>query len=111
MAGPAGAEFEVKVGSSYLLAMLCAAPARGLPGSVVEQIMFQQGDDGYPMDDVVVTAKLHSEETVTLEIQAKRSISFAPTDLIFAKLISRVATAANQDGLWESKAELAVATS
>ena len=54
-AGPAGAEFEVKVGSSYLLAMLADAPARGLLGSIIENVSFQKGDDGYPMDDVIVT--------------------------------------------------------
>ena len=53
-AGPAGAEFEVKVGSSYFLSMLADAPARGLPGSTIEHVSFQQGSDGYPMDAVMV---------------------------------------------------------
>lgn len=61
-AGPAGAEFEVKVGSSYLLAMLADAPARGLPGSIIENVSFQKGDDGYPMDDVIVTTRGSSGE-------------------------------------------------
>ncbi len=77
-AGPAGSEFEVKVGSSYLLSMLADAPARGLPGSLIEQVSFQQGDDGYPMDDVILTARGSTGELATLEIQAKRSITFAP---------------------------------
>lgn len=91
--------------------MLCEAPARGLPGSVIERVVFQQGDDGYPMDDVVIMTKLHSGETATLEIQAKRSITFAPRDPTFAKVMLQVATAANKDEFWERKAELAVATS
>lgn len=109
-AGPAGAEFEVKVGSSYLLSMLADAPARGLPGSVVEQVSFQQGDDGYPMDDVIVTARHSSGEIATLEIQAKRSITFAPKDAIFKKVMSQVADTVKKEDFWNRDAQLAVAT-
>ena len=86
--GPSGAEFEVKVGASYLLSMLADAPARGMPGTTIEKISFQQGDDGYPMDDVVVATKNADGETGTLEIQAKRSITFAPKDSVFKKVMS-----------------------
>lgn len=110
-AGPAGAEFEVKVGSSYLLSMLADAPARGLPGSTIEKVSFQQGDDGCPMDDVVVTTRGSSGETATLEIQAKRSITFAPKDPVFKKVMSQVVDSLTKDAFWERDAQLAIATS
>lgn len=109
-AGPAGAEFEVKVGASYLLSMLADAPARGLPGSVINQVSFQQGDDGYPMDDVIVTAVGSAGENTTLEIQAKRSITFAPKDPVFEKVMSQVVASVKRKKFWEQNVQLAVAT-
>ena len=109
-AGPAGAEFEVKVGSSYLLAMLADAPARGLPGSVIEQVSFQQGDDGYPMDDIIVAARTSAGEIATLEIQAKRSITFAPKDAVFRKVMAQVANSVKTEEFWKRDAQLAIAT-
>ncbi|OUS04246.1 hypothetical protein A9Q96_14940 [Rhodobacterales bacterium 52_120_T64] len=109
-AGPAGAEFEVKVGSSYLLSMLADAPARGLPGSTIEKVSFQQGDDGFPMDDVIVTARSSSGEIATLEIQAKRSITFAPKDAVFKKVMSQVVDSVKKEGFWKRDAQLAIAT-
>lgn len=109
--GPAGAEFEAKVGSSFLLAMLADAPARGLPRSIIENVSFLKGDDGCPMDDVIVSTKCTSGGIATLEIQAKRSITFAPQDVVFKKVMSQVADTVNQKGFWERDAQLAVATS
>lgn len=108
--GPAGEEFEVKVGASYLLSMLADAPARGMPGTTIEKISFQQGDDGYPMDDVVVATKNADGETGTLEIQAKRSITFAPKDSVFKKVMSQVAASVKDETFWNRDAQLAVAT-
>lgn len=108
-AGPAGAEFEVKVGASYLLSMLADAPARGIAGSVIQQVSFQQGDDGYPMDDVIVTAAGPTGKPITLEIQAKRSITFSPKDPVFEKVMSQVADSVRMKGFWKRDAQLAVA--
>ena len=110
-AGPAGAEFEVKVGSSYLLSMLAGSPARGMLGSTIENVSFQQGDDGCPMDDIIVTAKNSSGVLAKLEIQAKRSITFAPKDTIFKKVMSQVVKSIKEDGFWKRDVQLAVATS
>lgn len=40
--GPAGPHFESKVGAHYLLSMLVDAPARGLPGTIIDRVEMQR---------------------------------------------------------------------
>lgn len=109
--GPAGARFEGQVGAHYLLTMLAHAEPRGLPGTTIDRVEFQRGDDGFPLDDVIVHA--HEKTTgnaATLQIQVKRSIQFAPGDAVFKKVAGQVAKAIADPNFWTGRNELAIAT-
>jgi len=108
--GPAGSQFEGQVGASYLLCMLAGAEPRGLPGTIIEQVKFQRGDEGHPLDDVIVHAKDQQGNDAVLEIQVKRSITFTPNDKVFKKVVGQIAEAAAKPGFWSSRIELAIAT-
>lgn len=109
-AGPTGASFEVQVGASFLLEMLAESPCRGMKAFKINQVSFQQGDAGHPLDDVIVEGTNKVGEIVTLEIQAKHSISFSPQDENFKKVMKQVSAATKMEGFWNEKSEFAVAT-
>jgi hypothetical protein len=109
--GPAGAHFEGQVGASYLLAMLSGAPPRGLPGTTIDRIALQQANAGRPLDDVIV----HAHDSVTgktavLEIQVKRSITFAAADSVFRKVVGQIVKASQRPDFLTLRYELAIAT-
>jgi len=109
--GPAGSRFEGQVGAHYLLTMLALAEPRGLPGTTISRVEFQRGDDGYPLDDVVIHA--HENTTgnaVKLQIQVKRTIQFSPGDAVFRKVVGQIAEAIAESGFWTERNELAIAT-
>ena len=83
--GPAGSEFEAQVGATYLLAMLLAAEPLGLPGTVVDSVELQRAGEGFPLDDVIIHAHDASGATAILEIQVKRTLSFARGDTVFRR--------------------------
>ncbi len=78
--GPGGAHFEAKVGAYYLLALLLDAEPRGLPSVRIHRIQLQGAGDGFPLDDVIVHARMPAGAPATAEIQAKRKITFSPAD-------------------------------
>lgn len=108
--GPAGSHFEAQVGAFYLLALLAGSEPRGLPETRIDSVKLQRAAEGHPLDDVIVTAHDAAGVAATLEIQVKRSISFAPADDVFASVVDQIVTAARLPGFWEGRNELAVAT-
>ena len=108
--GPAGSHFEGQVGAYFLLSMLIGAEARGLPGMLFHRIAFQRAPEGRPLDDVIVHAHDTLGNPAVLEIQVKRSISFAPTDKVFRKVVGQIVDASNRPDFWNSCYELAIAT-
>lgn len=109
-AGPAGSHFEGQVGAQYLLTMLVGAEPRGLPGTVVDRIEFQRAAEGHPLDDVIVHAHDAHGTSAVLEVQVKRSITFAPGDSVFRDVVEQVAKAVAHENFWTTRHELAVAT-
>jgi hypothetical protein len=91
--GPAGSHFEGQVGASYLLALLTGSEPRGLPGTTIDSIQFQRAAEGRPLDDVIVHAHDTRGDAAVLEIQVKRTISFAPADDLFRAYELAIATA------------------
>jgi hypothetical protein len=81
--GPAGPHFEGKVGAHYLLSMLVEASPRGLPGTTIDRIELQRAPQGMYLDDVIVRAHDLIGGAAVLEIQVKRTITFAPKDQVF----------------------------
>ncbi|HIH2750283.1 ATP-binding protein [Burkholderia aenigmatica] len=108
--GPAGAHFEGQVAAFYLLAMLCGAPPRGLPGTTIDRIALQQANTGRPLDDVIVHAVDGAGKPAVLEIQVKRTITFTPADPVFRKVVGQIADAMRHPDFWTTQYGLAIAT-
>lgn len=109
--GPAGTHFEAQVGASYLLAMLSGAPPRGLPGATIDRVSLQQANAGRPLDDVVIHAHDNvSGKPAVLEVQVKRSITFAAADPVFRKVVSQIVKASLRPDFLTQRYELAIAT-
>lgn len=109
--GPAGTHFEAQVAASYLLAMLSGAPARGLPGATIDRVALQQANAGRPLDDVIVHAHDSSSGKVAvLEVQVKRSITFAAADPVFRKVIGQIVKASQRPDFLTQRYGLAIAT-
>ncbi len=107
--GGSGALFEAQVGAAYLLSMLLEVDARGLPNCRIESIALQRGQEGYPLDDVIVHGQDRNGRAATLEIQVQRSITFAPSDEVFQDVVKQVKKAMDDPAFWESHHQLAVA--
>jgi hypothetical protein len=90
--------------------MLAGAEARGLPGCTIDHIRLQGMPEGHSLDDVIVHAHDGSGKAVSLEIQVKRHISFAPADKVFASAMEQVSAALLAPDFWDTRLELAVAT-
>src|SRR5690348_13122180 len=88
--GPAGSHFEGQVGASYLLSLITGSDARGLPGCVVERVKLQAAAEGHALDDVVVYARDRRGGAATLEIQVKRTMTFARSDEEFRDVVRQV---------------------
>jgi hypothetical protein len=88
--GPAGAQFEVKVATHYALALLARTEAFGLPGAIAEEIAFQRGAQGHPLDDVIVKGITMCGEAQVLDLQAKRSIAFTASDKNLASIVKAI---------------------
>jgi hypothetical protein len=107
--GGSGALFEAQVGAAYLLSMLLEVDARGLPNYRINSIALQRGQEGYPLDDVIVHGEDQSGRPATLEIQVKRSITFAPSDQVFQDVVKQVRKAMDDPFFWTDHHHLAVA--
>jgi hypothetical protein len=92
--GPAGPLLEGHVGAQYLLPLLLGGEARGLPGVTVTSVAFQRAGFNHPMDDVIVTGFDRQGGAATLELQAKRTITFTASDSIFASVVAQACLAA-----------------
>ena len=108
--GGSGPLFEAQVGAAYLLSMLLEVDARGLPNYQIESILLQRGQEGYPLDDVIVHGLDRSGRAGILEIQVKRAITFAPSDMVFQDVVNQVKKVLDEPAFWGNHHHLAVAT-
>lgn len=108
-AANAGSQFEVAVGAFYLLSMLAEGEPRGLPGATTTSVRFQQRAAGSPLDDIVVDAVNANGSPATLEIQAKRSLTFTASDNEFADVVGQLWEASQKPSFSAERHELAVA--
>jgi hypothetical protein len=91
--------------------MLSGAPARGLPGATIDRVALQQANVGRPLDDVIIHAHDNvSGKPAVLEVQVKRSITFAATDPVFRKVVSQIVKASQRPDFLTQRYELAIAT-
>lgn len=108
--GPAGALFEAQVAAHYLLTMLAEGDARGMPGVKIGRVELQRAADGFPLDDVIVHGSTADGLTAVLEIQVKRTVTFAPTDRTFREVIQQIGRAMKDLDRSERQHLFAVAT-
>lgn len=108
-AGPAGALLEGHVGAQYLLPLLTGGEARGLPGVVVTRVAFQRASLEHPMDDVIVTGHDRQGHPATLELQAKRTITFSTSDTVFADVVALACRTKGKPDFLSTRYELAIA--
>lgn len=106
--GGAGAYIEGELGAFYLLALLADIEPRGLPGGRISRVSYQGVEQGFSLDDLIVHGTSQSGEML-LEIQSKRTITFAPKDEVFKDVCAQVAKASSK-GLPDDRHRLAVAT-
>lgn len=107
--GGAGAYIEGELGALYLLPLLSGSEARGAPGSSITRVSFQGVSEGFALDDLVVHGSSPTGETL-LEVQSKRTITFARRDAVFKEVCSQIASATPHDSVAEQNHLLAVAT-
>ncbi|NNG68574.1 hypothetical protein HLI18_01345 [Rhizobium laguerreae] len=86
----AGAYIEGELGAFYMLAMLAGIDARGMPGARLTRVRFQGVDHGFELDDIIIEGVSPAGETL-LEIQSKRTITFAPKDPLFREIAGQIA--------------------
>lgn len=91
--GGAGTYIEGELGAYYLLQMLAGSEARGLPDARIERVQFQGVDQGYALDDLIVHAASKNGSSA-LEIQSKRTATFAPKDAVFIGVCDQIARSA-----------------
>ena len=108
--GPAGSHFEGQVGASYLLSMLTGTEPRGLPGTAIDRVELQRAAEGRALDDVIVRAYDPLGQPAVLEIQVKRTITFAPSDTAFREVVGQIVEASRRADFWTRRYELAIAT-
>ncbi|MGR7996940.1 hypothetical protein [Xanthobacter sp. ZOL 2024] len=108
--GPAGAIFEGQVGAHYLLTMLAEADPRGRPGVLVERVELQRAGEGHPLDDVIVRGVTNTGAPAVLEVQVKRTITFAPGDTVFKDVVTQLAAAYSKLDPTHDRHQFAVAT-
>lgn len=88
--GPAGAYIEGELGALYLLALLTGNRAPGMPDAQVVSIRFQGTEQGFKLDDLIVSGVGPSGGFI-LEIQSKRDITFSPQDSVYQDVASQIA--------------------
>lgn len=110
-AGNAGAHFEAAVGAYYLLAMVAGAEPRGLPGATITTVALQQRMANHPLDDVIIHAANLDGGAATLEIQAKRSMTFTASDDEFVDVVKQLWATAQKPEFEATRYETAVAIS
>ena len=90
--------------------MLAESDPRGLPGVLVERIELQRAGEGHPLDDVIVRGVTRAGEPAVLEVQVKRTITFAPAEAVFKDVVKQLARAFQKLGLSHEHHQFAVAT-
>ena len=90
--------------------MLAESDPRGLPGVLVERIEPQRAGEGHPLDDVIVRGVTRAGEPAVLEVQVKRTITFAPAEAVFKDVVKQLARAFQKLGLSHEHHQFAVAT-
>ncbi|WP_409019839.1 hypothetical protein [Brevundimonas vesicularis] len=78
--GGGGTHFKARVAASYLAATFAEAPARGVPGLFVIEVLTQRAAFGDPLDDLVISGQLADGTRSKLHLQVKNELAFTEND-------------------------------
>jgi hypothetical protein len=78
--GGGGTHFEARVAATYLAAVLCGAPARGLIAETATEVRTQKAGHDEPLDDIVVLGTSADGNIAKLSLQVKSEIIFTAKD-------------------------------
>ncbi len=78
--GGGGTHFEARVAATCLAAVLCEAPARGLPGEKAVEVRTQARAHGEPLDDIVIEGLFADGRATKLSLQVKSDVKFTSGD-------------------------------
>ncbi|MEU2959095.1 ATP-binding protein [Streptomyces albidoflavus] len=95
--GGAGTFYECRIAAFELGALVCRIPVEGLEGPPSE-IRLQQGDTGFPLDDVIAVDRSGPFPFV-VEKQVKRTLKIAPSEEAWRKTIGQCLRSLRQHGL------------
>jgi hypothetical protein len=87
--GGGGTHFEARVVASYLAAIVCEAPARGLPGEFANQLNTQRASFGDPLDDIILYGQSNNGRRTKLHLQIKNKLVFSENDTEWADVLAR----------------------
>lgn len=82
-----------------------------MPGTTIDRVAFQRAAEGHPLDDVVVYAHGVLGEAATLEIQVKKGLTFAPSDVVFPEVVNQIAEASRKPEFQTNRYEFGIAIS
>lgn len=94
--GGAGTFYECRVAALDLGALVCRIPVEGLQGPPTE-IRLQQGDTGFPLDDVIGVDR-SGPFLFVVEKQVKRTLKIAPSEEPWRKTVSQCLRSLHQHG-------------
>ncbi|WP_439542596.1 hypothetical protein [Hyphomicrobium sp.] len=77
---------------------------------MIERVELQRAGEGHPLDDVIIRGATRAGEPVVLEVQVKRTITFAPGDAVFKSVVEQLAKAFPTLDLSNERHQFAVAT-
>lgn len=96
-AGGAGVRFELRAGAIMLSRMFRGGPPPVGPVFRIDQVSFQQRNNGYPLDDIVIAVGQAGQvPTARMQFQVKRSIRIADGDDEFRKFMAAAVQACDR---------------
>lgn len=88
-AGGGGTHLEARIAASCLVATLCEASIRGLPGEFASSVRSQRAAFGDPLDDLVVDGIASQGRTTQLHLQITNKLTFTENDSKWVDVLRR----------------------
>ncbi len=89
LTGGAGFAFEDAVAALFLARILTEGAPPGLPDTICQRILFQRGENGHPLDDLVVEARRRDGVEVRLDLQITTKIALTARNAKLADIVRR----------------------
>jgi len=87
--GGGGTQLETRVAASCLVAVLCEAPVRGLPGDFATAAQSQRAAFDHPLDDIIIKGIRADGREVRLDLQVTDKLTFTANDAKWVDVLQR----------------------